>query len=129
MKNQILEWFPGLKTDKNFQITSPNTDKYNCISWAIGKDNIWFWPPLGQPLDDDQYWPEGLADNIRIETFIQAMETEGFEVCPEDEELIAKEIALYSKNGECTHGSRQLQDGTWTSKLGMYNDIQHSTPR
>jgi hypothetical protein len=42
-------------------------------------------------------------------------ETDGVSVWPEGSE-------------ECTHASRQLPDGKWTSKLGSSFDICHSTP-
>ena len=38
-------------------------------------------------------------------------------------------IALYAKDGLCTHAARRLPNGLWTSKLGYYHDIQHSTPQ
>lgn len=130
MKRQFISWFPYLKDDGVFKITSPNTDNYNCISWASGRLNVWYWPPLGKKQEEDEYWPSGIADDTRIETFIEAMKTEGFELCSsgEQEPLFTK-IALYEKEGQCTHAARQLLNGLWTSKLGFWHDIQHSSPQ
>lgn len=129
MEKVIKQWFPYLRNDNNFKVTSPCTDGYNCISWAAQKQ-VWYWPPLGKELEEDEYWPEGIEDDTRIETFIKAMETENFSICTNDnvEPNITK-IALYAKNGQCTHAARQLSNGLWTSKLGYYHDIQHSTPQ
>lgn len=128
MEKVFKQWFPNLRNDSDFKITSPSTRDYNCISWAAQK-GIWFWPPLGKELEDDEYWPEGIDDDTRIETFVKAMMTEGFTLCINDNlEKGCIKIALYSKRGQCTHASRQLSNGLWTSKLGYWHDIQHSTP-
>lgn len=124
----ILGYFPGLKTDKAFQVTSEKTRDYNCIAWASGVNNRWEWPPLDNTTpEDDEYWPAGAMNSERLEAFIQNFESKGFEHC--DNEAIEPEvqkIALFAKEGNCTHASLQLPDGTWTSKLGFLNDISHS---
>jgi hypothetical protein len=44
--------FPGL-VGKEYQITSPRDEVYNCIAWAAGVTNDWWWPDkAGQG-----YWP------------------------------------------------------------------------
>lgn len=129
MINKFKSWFPNLKYDKDFKITSPNTRDYNCISWALGRLNVWYWPPLGKEQEEDEYWPEDVSDDTKIETFIKAMKTEGFALCSSEElESSVTKIALYSKDGYCTHAARQLPNGLWTSKLGFWHDIQHSSP-
>lgn len=45
-----------------------------------------------------------------------------------DLEAGIEKIAIYvDANGVPTHAARQLADGTWTSKLGEWEDIQHKT--
>lgn len=128
MEKTYKQWFPNLRKDNEFKITSPCTDDYNCISWAAQK-SVWYWPPLGKDPDEGEYWPNGIDDDARIETFIKAMMTEGFTLCPDDSATPnAISIALYAKDGLCTHAARRLPNGLWTSKLGYYHDIQHSTP-
>ena len=41
-----------------------------------------------------------------------------------------RRIALYVKEGttKCTHASRELSSGKWTSKLGEFQDIRHGSP-
>lgn len=100
-EQMILICIPSLHNDKEYKVTSPNTRDYNCI----------------------------VPDNTSIDSFVQAMQTEGFFICADEslEEGFTK-IALYKKNGECSHASRQCKDGTWTSKMGPLHDICHSTP-
>jgi hypothetical protein len=41
-----------------------------------------------------------------------------------------KKVALYvDKDGLWTHAAKQMVDGTWTSKLGNWEDIIHHTPQ
>ncbi len=44
-------------------------------------------------------------------------------------EIGFEKIAIYvGQNGLPTHAARQQKDGSWTSKLGHWYDIEHSTP-
>ena len=124
----ILGYFPGLLTDKVFRVTSPKTRDYNCIAWASGVSNRWEWPPLDNTSpEDDEFWPDGVANSERIEAFIHNFESKGFKSCEnEDSEQGFQKIALFVKNGLCTHASLQLSEGRWSSKLGFLNDITHS---
>ena len=122
-----IQYFPNLITDEGYNVTSPQTRDYNCISWARGLDDCWSWPPLGCDMEEDQYWPTLLPDDTKIETFIQFFEHEGFVLCESDDKDDAM-ICLYEKDGSCTHAARKLPNGLWTSKLGPLNDIQHSLP-
>lgn len=130
---QIKGWFPGLKADADFKVTSPQTPNYNCIAWAYHYDDRWMWPG-GQEFkicDGFQYWPDGVEDSTDVSAFIKAFEKSGYQICGNsDFEEGYRKIALYVKNGttECTHAARQLSNGKWTSKLGQSNDIQHGTP-
>ena len=54
----------------------------------------------------------------------------GYEECGGYElESGYEKVALYARDGEWTHAARQLEGGRWTSKLGMYEDIEHPTPQ
>lgn len=124
----ILGYFPGLQADKAFQITSEKTRDYNCIAWASGVNTRWEWPPLDNiSPEEDEYWPAGVLNSERLEAFVQNFETKGFVCCDNEAiEPAVQKIALFAKDGICTHASLQLPDGKWTSKLGFLNDISHS---
>lgn len=129
-EERIIGLFPILSSDKGYKVTSDNTRDYNCIAWAIGRKDIWYWPYLGDEHDIDEYWPDGVPDTEDILSFVQAMESEGFFRCENGElELGYTKIALFQQSGKCTHATRLLASGLWTSKMGPLHDIQHSTPQ
>ncbi len=125
--------FPGLEDDEQFAVTSPETSKYNCIAWAYLIENRWMWPPAGMlapSLDAVTFWPNDNASDD-VSEFIKAFEGKGYRKCDNSEyEEGFQKIALYVESGTtcCTHAARQKRDGTWTSKLGEWYDIQHGTP-
>lgn len=113
--------FPSLNSG-NHTATSPVTPDYNCIAWAAGEDDRWWWPvPLGAG-----YWPAGVTRAETIEAFKEAFSALGYSIC-ENGTLQAgfQKVVLYSLNNKPTHMARQLEDGTWTSKLGQSIDINH----
>jgi hypothetical protein len=53
----------------------------------------------------------------------------GYERCDDDgPEPGIEKVALYGNTLLYTHAARQLPGGTWTSKLGKSEDIEHDTP-
>lgn len=129
---ELKKYFPFLGEDKYFKLTSSETPNYNCIAWAYQKEDQWMQPPGGQPwYDGVTFWPNDAGKTSKIESLVSAFRVKGYEVCEsgEYEEGFMK-IALYwdSKTRDWTHAARQHRDGTWTSKLGKSNDIQHGTP-
>ncbi|MBE6245580.1 MAG: hypothetical protein E7108_08700 [Bacteroidales bacterium] len=126
--------FPNLNDDSDFKVTSKRTEKYNCIAWAYFFDDRWMWPATetSKVLDGIYYfWPtEGISSND-VSSFIDAFKQKGYELCDSfSHEEGFQKIALYTKPGttECTHAAREHRDGTWTSKIGALEDIQHGTP-
>lgn len=124
----ILGWFPKLQKDSDFKITSPYNPDYNCISWALGKSNIWTWPNTPDERDELMTWDNNLGHNEDIDTFIEFFETQGYRRCNMEEQT-EDTVALYAKGKDCKHAARRLANGLWTSKLGPWHDIQHSTPQ
>lgn len=132
IKTFLAKSFPGLKADKDFKITSDATPNYNCIAWAYQIDGRWMQPPNGYPhLDGVTYWPEGATESTDIQSLVEAFKTKGYEKCDNEclEEGFMK-VALYwnPDDNKWTHAARQHRDGTWTSKMGRMNDIQHGPP-
>lgn len=122
VKAWIERDFPNLSAN-GYEITSPDTINYNCIAWAAGDDQRWWWPD-SQNID---YWPEGVPREVTVEAFQQAFQTIGYEVCADDTiEPGYQKIAIYAdSHGKPTHIARQLENGKWTSKLGQDEDIEH----
>lgn len=135
VESHIKGTFPLLNSDSAFKITSPIDSNYNCIAWAYNVSNKWMWPSsLGHKLDGYTYWPEGAENDENINAFIAAFKLKEYEVCDSWEyEAGYQKIALYTKNGKCTHAAREIvgdvkNQGVWTSKLGESHDIRHSNP-
>lgn len=114
--------FPNLRPD-NHRVTSPKTPDYNCIAWAAGETHRRWWPIAGPGW----YWPPNLPKVATVDIFVEAFRLIGYAHCdsPEHEQGYEK-VALYlSIGGAPTHMARQLLSGTWTSKLGTQQDIEH----
>ena len=112
--------FPGL-AGTPWAISSPTTDRYNCIAWVMGDSTRWWWPTLGRG-----YWPADLARDTAVATFVQLLARGGFTAAePATSEGSAERIALFGIDGRVTHASRELARGEWTSKLGSDVDITH----
>lgn len=120
---RILHQFPGL-AKKGYRKTSEADPAYNCIAWAAGRTDQWWWP------DYYGYWPPGLPVVETIDAFIRAFELEGYSSCGDGYfEVGFEKIAIYTDpNGIPKHAARQLLSGRWTSKLGQDIDIRHEDP-
>lgn len=120
--SDLYEALPGLEHFPH-QITSPEDDTYNCIAWAAGDSSRWWWP-------DSQlvaYWPPEAPRNETMSAFVAAFELLGFTVCESPEyEPGWEKVALFCRQGTPTHAARQLPSGTWTSKLGSLEDVEHA---
>lgn len=112
--------FPNSITDPVL-LTSSATPIYNCIAWAYGRNDRWFWPTK------KGYWPENILRDESVEAFIQLFASIGYELCDNGslEDGIEK-VAIYLKNGLPKHAARQLDNGKWTSKLGIQVDVSHT---
>jgi hypothetical protein len=122
MVEGIEALFPKLRGG-NYQVTSPQDDLYNCIAWAAGVNDYWWWP--GNP--EGTYWPDGVPRLATVETFRGAFATLGYTECQSEElEGGFEKIALFATpQGLPKHAARQLLNGRWTSKLGKSEDIEH----
>jgi hypothetical protein len=125
--------FPNIRPD-NFKCCSDRTthlpnNGYNCIAWAAGKTDKWWWP-IDVP---GAFWPIPIdpVDPENIKHFIKAFETEGYCVCADGRfENGFEKVAIYEdSNGDAAHAARQLPEDVWTSKMGKYEDIEHDTPQ
>jgi 3'-phosphoadenosine 5'-phosphosulfate sulfotransferase (PAPS reductase)/FAD synthetase len=72
------------------------------------------------------YWPPGVSLECTVQSFAEAYSRLGFEPCPSASlEPGYEKIALFAKRGEPQHAARQLPNGSWTSKCGQLEDIEH----
>lgn len=111
--------FPQL--NRSAKPTSPASPIYNCIAWALGINNRWWWPQ-----NPDAYWPMVCPEAVTIPAFQSAFSVCGFEPCKKGQlEIGYEKIALYAKGNQPTHAARQLRNGRWSSKCGQNVDIEH----
>ena len=119
--------FPNL-LPQHFHQTSDKDDNYNCIAWAAGKRDRWWWPAAGDPC---AFWPIPIdpVEPESLEQFIKAFESIGYNTCanPEFENGLEKVAIFLDSNKEPTHAARMLPSGMWTSKMGAAEDIEHET--
>lgn len=112
----VIARFPAL--DQNaFEVTSEPTRVYNCIAWAVGDTENFWWP--------NSHWPSKRTESRQ--SFLKAFATKGFRPCNGCEyEPGFEKIALYMLDGKPKHAARLLSEGKWTSKLGTAYDITHT---
>lgn len=121
---------PRLEHDRAFRIASPPDSGQNCFGWAAGERKRWDPVPTMAPTRAGVFWPAGVPLLKTVNAFVAAYATIGYEPCPGPErEAGFEKIALYvDESGEPLHASHQSESGTWTSKLGGANDIEHGSP-
>lgn len=114
--------FPNLP-ETGYGITSPPTPRYNCIAWAAGDTRRWWWPDPS-PF---AYWPPTISCENTLPRFAEAFQTLNYEPCETSRlEPDVEKVAVYAdSSGVPTHAARQLESGSWTSKLGREEDIEH----
>lgn len=103
-------------------VTSPDTVFNNCFAWAAGdKVNRW---EISRP---HVWFTASKAETV--ENYLENYGYVGFEETDScDYEEGFEKIALYvDKTGEPQHAARLLDNGSWTSKLGNLEDIEHKT--
>jgi hypothetical protein len=120
--SDFLLLFPGLGNCR-WSITSPEAVTYNCISWAVEDQRRRWCEPA-----PSFYWPPGAPREYSVEAYQGAFEQSGYTVCRNAAlEPGLQKVALYAIDSEPQHAARQLPDGTWTSKIGIADDIMHET--
>jgi hypothetical protein len=111
--------------EEGFQITSLEDSNYNCFAWA-GGETACGWDP---EETDGRFWPTGVTRSLDLQAFVAVYSRIGFERCADGQrEDGYKKVAIYlNSSNEVEHAARQLPDGTWRSKLGDWEDINHRT--
>jgi hypothetical protein len=120
--------FPRLKTEL-YDVTSQRTWDYNCIAFAAGVVDAWWWPMGKGPDGKDAAWPEGAPREVNLAAFVAAYRGLCYEICADwKHEDGYQKIAIYAMNGAPTHAAIEQPDGKWKSKLGPVEDIEHENP-
>ncbi len=118
--------FPNFPNSINepFLLTSPKTTHYNCIAWAYEDNSKWYWPDA----NGFAFWPSEIPREENLNSFIELFKLKNYEICENGQlEIGFIKIAIYcNKEGSPTHAARQLPNGFWTSKLGMFFDVSHT---
>ena len=120
--DSLEEIFPNLFA-AGYLVTSPRTEDYNCIAWALHRQDRVFWPDTMNLFA----WPDELPREEDLTVVVSFFQSQGYEVCNTSAlEDGFQKIVLYTLNDhKFTHVARQLNDGTWTSKIAEYEDIMH----
>jgi hypothetical protein len=120
-----LDNYPNLERT-GYTETSKASAQYNCIAWAAGDSNHWWWPFQDPP--PYAYWPNQAPREDSLDAFIRAFETLGYFPCENsDLENGFEKVAFYGDSGgPPKHAARQLATGKWTSKIGQSEDIEHT---
>src|SRR4051812_42310617 len=84
---------PRLTAD-NYRISSPATWEYNCVAWAVGVTDTWWWPLPGR------YWPSGVPREETVEAFLAGFASLGyFPITAEGPDPDVERVALYARGG------------------------------
>ena len=114
--------FPGLR-GQSYQITSPRDDRYNCIAFAAGDDQNWWWPDSAgkmhglQVLLGPRRWRSSAKRSRRW--VMSSAATIGWNPA-------MRKSRCLRWLGLPKHACRQLPNGRWASKLGRSEDIEHA---
>jgi hypothetical protein len=116
MVRPLEDLFPRLRGSQ-YQITAPRDPTYNCLAWAAGVTDAWWWPS-GDPMQ--VYWPSDAPRAETLDALKAAFSALGYVACDHDAVESGYEKVAFFANaaGTPTHASRQLPGGRWTSKLG-----------
>jgi hypothetical protein len=122
VRMSLEDLFPLLQ-GKSFTVTSNANADYNCVAWAIGQTQGWWWPSD----DEGAVWPAGVALEESLDAFRAMFGHLGFAPCSDTGiEPDFERIAVFANASmQPQHVARQLPNGRWTSKLGKLEDIEH----
>lgn len=120
LKRRFPKLLPG-----RYRITSPKDRRYNCFAFAANDtQHVWLYTGPGYLSGGPkEVKGDSLDDLTRVYGLL------GLQVCdtPELEPGMVK-IAIYlDRDAMPSHVARQTRRGTWKSKLGKAQDIEHDT--
>lgn len=115
--------FPRLR-GAHYEVTGPPDPTYNCLAWAAGVSDAWWWPSGDSA---QAYWPSGVPREETLAATRAVFADLGYAQCEHDRaEAGYEKVAFFANSaGVPTHAARQLASGRWTSKLGQLERIEH----
>jgi hypothetical protein len=115
--------FPKLRAG-NYKHTSDATGRYNCVAFA--NDNVRKWWEAGEH-GGCYYWPTNIADTV--DGWVELFTMQGYEITTVREvEHGFEKVAIYVDLTDMLPGHVAKSNGiVWKSKLGRYQDIEHSS--
>lgn len=121
----MLRRFPALE-EAHLVITSDRSHRYNCFAFAVRDEPRWISHVLWEPVSQQYYWPAGAPRGDTVEGWSAALGTYGFHPCESaDHEEGWEKVVIFATGPTATHVARQLPSGSWTSKIGKWEDIEH----
>lgn len=119
------DWFPRLKHDDSFKVTSEVNYDYNCIAWAMRLGDRWVDPVLTA----GHWWPLQITPiSMHPMELVKAFEALKFNKCTDTQkEFWYDKVSLYYNRwtGQWTHAARVIKPTEYHSKLGEGWDIHH----
>lgn len=117
--------FPNLRKSGFHRTSEPAY--YNCVAHVVGDFKRKWWPGEYAPYWSIDFWPENVPKEETLTAFVLALATVGYEPCNDGVlEAGIEKVAVYALNGMVRHMALQHQQGSWRSKLGSDEDIEHS---
>lgn len=122
---RLTSWFSRLHAGEPYRVVFPPDPRFNCIAHAAGESNRWWWP-LPYPSPPGLFWPN-VPRVESVDAFVLAFATIGYAKGANDSvEPTLEKIAVYAKHGKPTHAALQLASGLWTSKIGIWEVLEHT---
>jgi len=118
--------FPNLHQGEWQHVSAPSL-RYNCVAFAAGRTDVWWWPdPWPDPMND--YWPAGISRKETVAAIAELFRSLGYRTCRNGQlEKGFEKVAIYAIRKEPMHVAKQLENGLWKSKLGPEEDIVHNS--
>ena len=110
----------------NHEHRSDATPRYNCVAFANQDARHWWQPGLP---GGRFHWPPGIRQDDSLKAWIELFVGDGYETSDSHEhEPGFEKVAIYVDISDMSPSHVAKSDGyTWKSKLGSYQDIEHSS--
>ncbi|MBI3628046.1 MAG: hypothetical protein HY217_00370 [Candidatus Rokubacteria bacterium] len=113
--------FPNLRS-RGYSVSSAPDPRYNCASWALNHTSVCY-DPFPSP---GCYWPRDIPRDTSVDSYEFLFRKEGYSRCGDAEpEQGFEKIALFAQGNSFMHVARLTPSGSWTSKIGGLEDIEH----